>query len=348
MRRVLQPFAIEPINPFAAEMQANIKALGGNGLGLLDAEGAGKELSTCLESSGMDPSEENRQKWREFCYGLENLGEYCSAVLMEEEALKFTSSAGRTLPQILSDAGVMSAMRVDQGFVPLNSFGEKATEGIVLLEERCEDFYASGVRIAKWRTQVECNLEMPTDVSVWENTDCLARAARVCQENGLAFIAEIQTSQNTGSHSMERTSYVCEKFYSYAIRCLNEYDVNLEGVALSVDTCAAGPEAVVPLSDEVATYTVRTLRRTLPPALGAVLLLGGQGPPQEAIRNAKAVQDEAIDMNWGISPVYGLSLLNPVIAAFACNEEGEARERLQRLLGACKSAQLSEPVVLGS
>lgn len=48
-------------------------------------------------------------------------------------------------------------------------------------------------------------------------------------------------------------------------------DVNLEGVALSVDTCAAGqsqafhsvtrpfyatgPEAVVPLSDEVATYT---------------------------------------------------------------------------------------------
>ncbi|CAK9086748.1 Fructose-bisphosphate aldolase (ALDO), partial [Durusdinium trenchii] len=181
MRRVLQPFAIEPINPFAAEMQANIKALGGNGLGLLDAEGAGKELSTCLESSGMDPSEENRQKWREFCYGLENLGEYCSAVLMEEEALKFTSSAGRTLPQILSDAGVESSMRVDQGFVPLNSFGEKATEGIVLLEERCEDFYASGVRIAKWRTQVECNLEMPTDVSVWENTDCLARAARVCQ-----------------------------------------------------------------------------------------------------------------------------------------------------------------------
>ena len=27
----------------------------------------------------------------------------------------------------------------------------------------------------------QCNLEMPTDVSVWENTDCLARAARVCQ-----------------------------------------------------------------------------------------------------------------------------------------------------------------------
>eukprot|EP00913_Durusdinium_trenchii_P013535 g12706.t1 len=226
MRRVLQPFAIEPINPFAAEMQANIKALGGNGLGLLDAEGAGKELSTCLESSGMDPSEElpiapdrplreslskwfeNRQKWREFCYGLENLGEYCSAVLMEEEALKFTSSAGRTLPQILSDAGVESSMRVDQGFVPLNSFGEKATEGIVLLEERCEDFYASGVRIAKWRTQVECNLEMPTDVSVWENTDCLARAARVCQENGLAFIAEIQTSQNTGSDPTSPSFFV--------------------------------------------------------------------------------------------------------------------------------------------
>lgn len=114
----------------------------------------------------------------------------------------------------------------------------------------CEDFYESGVRLAKWRTQLEvwrlaaqrlwssfdfklrckfevevpycilllvlqlhflsastfyhssrqwkarfwssqcaphtatccqCNFEMPTDVSVWENTDCLARAARICQ-----------------------------------------------------------------------------------------------------------------------------------------------------------------------
>eukprot|EP00434_Breviolum_minutum_P005442 symbB.v1.2.004795.t1/scaffold270.1/size246978/6 len=200
-RRVLQPFAIEPINPFMSEMQANIKALTGQGL----------ELSACLESSGMDPSEENRQKWREFCYGFENLGEYCSAVLMEEEALKFATNDGRSLPQVLSDGGVMSAMRVDQGFVPLNSFGEKGTEGMVLLDERCQDFYQSGVRLAKWRTQIECNLEMPTDVSVWENTDCLARAARICQANGLAFIAEIQTSQNTGSHSIERTAYVCEK-----------------------------------------------------------------------------------------------------------------------------------------
>ena len=65
-----------------------------------------------------------------------------------------------------------------------------------------QDFYESGVRLAKWRSQIEalfaalqhsdvisvewssrcqCNLEMPTDVSVWENTDCLARAARICQ-----------------------------------------------------------------------------------------------------------------------------------------------------------------------
>jgi len=316
-----------------SEMQANIKALTGQGLGLLDAESAGKELSACLESSGMDPSEENRQKWREFCYGFENLGEYCSAVLMEEEALKFATNDGRSLPQVLSDGGVMSAMRVDQGFVPLNSFGEKGTEGMVLLDERCQDFYESGVRLAKWRTQIECNLEMPTDVSVWENTDCLARAARICQANGLAFIAEIQTSQNTGSHSIERTAYVCEKFYSHAIRCLNEYDVNLEAVAFSINTCGAGPEAAVPLSDQVATYTVRTLQRTLPPALGAVLLLAGNVPAQEAVRNAKAVQDEASSMTWQVAPVYGLSLLNPVIAAFACGEEGEARQLLRRTPG---------------
>eukprot|EP00434_Breviolum_minutum_P005444 symbB.v1.2.004796.t1/scaffold270.1/size246978/7 len=132
------------------------------------------------------------------------------------------------------------------------------------------------------------------------------------------------------------------QFYSHAIRCLNEYDVNLEAVAFSINTCGAGPEAAVPLSDQVATYTVRTLQRTLPPALGAVLLLAGNVPAQEAVRNAKAVQDEASSMTWQVAPVYGLSLLNPVIAAFACGEEGEARELLRRLLGACKSAQMAD------
>ncbi|CAJ1433115.1 unnamed protein product [Effrenium voratum] len=335
--------ASEPINPFMSEMQSNIQLLAegaAQGRAVLDAEGSaegrGTELSDCLQSS-MEPSEENRQKWRSFCYGFPELSEYCSAVLMEEEALRFND--GRTLPEMLAAQGIVPAMRVDQGFVPLNSFGEKGTEGLVLLQERCEDFYRSGVRMAKWRTQLECNLEMPTDVSVWENTDVLARAARVCQENGLAFIAEIQTLQNTGSHSIERTAYVCEKFYSHAIRCLNEYDVNLEALAFSVNTCAAGPDAVVPLSDQVATYTVRTLRRTLPPALGARLLLPGNAvEPQEALRNAKAVQDVA---DMPISPVYSLPLLRPVITAWASGKESEARALQQRLLQACRAAQLS-------
>ena len=153
---------------------------------------------------------------------------YCSGVLLEEEALKFNFKDGRTLPEMLSQRGVLSAMRADQGFVPrgaldswkphphgllrttlrLNSFGEKGTEGMatasrnrrgavseVLLEERCEDFYQSGVRLAKWRTQVECNLELPTDVSVWENTDCLARAARICQAHYVSF--EVVTITST-------------------------------------------------------------------------------------------------------------------------------------------------------
>eukprot|EP00439_Symbiodinium_sp_Y106_P077203 s699_g16.t1 len=130
---------------------------------------------------------------------------------------------------------------------------------------------------------------------------------------------------------------------------MNEYDVNLEAVAFTIDTCAAGPDAMVPLSDQVARYTaarlghVRTLMRhvpemgsrllqseirhlavsrTLPPATGAVLLLAGEVAPEEAVRNAKAVQDEAADMTWEVAPVYGTGLLNPVISAWASGEEG--------------------------
>ena len=48
---------------------------------------------------------------------------------------------------------------------------------------------------------------------------------------------------------------------------------------------------------------MKTLQRTLPPAVGCVLLLGDELPAQEALRNTKAVQDEAKGMGWKLAPV---------------------------------------------
>eukprot|EP00930_Biecheleria_cincta_P025859 TRINITY_DN18339_c0_g1_i1.p1 TRINITY_DN18339_c0_g1~~TRINITY_DN18339_c0_g1_i1.p1 ORF type:complete len:445 (+),score=69.12 TRINITY_DN18339_c0_g1_i1:69-1403(+) len=346
-RRVLQPYAIEPINPFMAEMKESVKSMAVRGLGLLDAECEDSRLSASLQRAGAQGDEDSRQAWREFCYGLEGLGKYCAAAVVEEEALRQETLEGRSIVDLLRSSGVLVAARVDQGFSPLNSFGEQGTSGLVLLPERCEDFYKSGVRIGKWRTQLECSLEMPTDVAVWENADMVAKAAQICQANGLAALVEIETSHAPGSHSIERTAYVCEKFLSHTVRMMNEYDVNLEAVAFCVDMCTGGPEAIVPMSDQVAIYTTRMLSRTLPPATGCVFLLGGKLSPQEAVRNARAVQDAAAAAPWQVVPVYGPSLLAPVMAAWAKGRQdqdgpGRPREVLSRLLEVCRSVQLAD------
>jgi len=298
---VLQPYAIEPINPYMAEMKETVKSLAVRGLALLDAEGPGSELASCLEAAGSGAEQADRMSWRSFCYGLDGLNKYCSAVLLEEEALGPLSS--RPIVELLQDQGVVAAARVDAGFFPLNSFGEQGTEGEVLLEERCDDLYKSGIRLAKWRTIVQVSAEMPTDITVWENADRLAKSARVCQAHGLAVLAEIQTSHPSGSHSIERTAYICEKFYSHTVRMMNEYDVNLEAVVFSVDLCTAGPEAMLPQSEQVASYTVQTLMRTLPPCTGCVFLRSVDASLEEAARKARAVQDAAPSAPWQIAPV---------------------------------------------
>ena len=137
------------------EMKEVVKSMAVRGLGLLDAECEDSQLSASLQRAGSQGDEDSRQAWREFCYGLEGIGKYCSAAVVEEEALRQQTLEGRPIVDLLRSSGVLVAARVDQGFSPLNSFGEKGTSGLVLLPERCEDFYKSGVRIGKWRTQLE-------------------------------------------------------------------------------------------------------------------------------------------------------------------------------------------------
>lgn len=117
-------------------------------------------------------SQENRQKWREFCYGFENLGEcaqnhrihrwnqwdvsspceaapirYCSAVLMEEEALKFATNDGRL-------GHVMSCLHPVRGgfyFALLKSFQVLAASPLrwgCLKSQTNSDTFGIGTHIA--------------------------------------------------------------------------------------------------------------------------------------------------------------------------------------------------------
>lgn len=340
-RRVLQPYAIEPINPYLFEMKSSLQRLAEPGTGILDTSESIQELGSLLIQAGAENTPESRRAWREFLYSTEGLGRFCSCVVLSEEALRQATSDGRPFVELLQEQGIIVGVRADTGSYPLNGYGEKGTDGYVDLDRRCRDYYKRGVRVAKWRTEVFCTMELPTDVSVWENTTRIGQAARACQAGGLAFAAEVDITMGPGNHSIDRTAYVAEKVYSQALRMMNEYDANLEAAVLATGLCAAGEEAGPVRPEDAAELTARCLRRTVPPALAGVHLLPGAASPETAARNLRAAQEAAMGAPWVPLPVYGGGLLAPALKTWAAGGgEAAARSKLLQFLEASGQSQL--------
>jgi len=338
---VLQPFAIEPINPYMAEMKATAQRLAARGRGLLDTAEAAEDLGSRLARVGAGGAEEDRRDWREALFAAKGLEECCSAVVLEQEALQQRDSEGRTFVELLQEQGIVVGVRADIGHFPLNGYGERGTDGLADLAQRCKDYYELGIRFVKWVTKVECTMELPTDVAVWENTTSLAQCAQVCQANGLVLVAELEVSQGQGNHSMERAAYVSEKVYSNAVRFFNEYDANLEAVVLMVRACLPGPEAAPARPEEVAEFTVRSLLRTVPPALLCVQLATSGCTPEDAARYLRSIQEATVGAPWAVLPAYGVALLAPAMASWGKDRDAKAAQELVlRFLRASNQIQL--------
>jgi len=340
-RRVLQPYAIEPINPFLVEMKATVQRLAERGSGMLDASQSHQELQSLLVKAGADGSTEGRRAWREFLCTTEGLSRFCSCLVLGEEALKQAAGSRQAFADVLQEQGIVVGVRADTGLYPLNGYGERGTDGYVDLGKRCREYYQCGVRLAKWRLEVLCTMELPTDIAVWENCTRVGQAARVCQANGLAFAAEVDIVMGPGNHSLERTSYVAEKVYSQVIRMMNEYDANFEAAVLVTGACAAGLEAGNVRLEDAAEFTARSLRRTAPPALGGIHILPGELSPEIAARSLRAIQEATVDTPWVPMPVYSTAFLAPALAAWAAEGDVEsARSKLLRFLEASSQSQL--------
>jgi fructose-bisphosphate aldolase, class I len=61
--------------------------------------------------------------------------------------------------------------------------GETTTTGLDGLGERCAKYYAEGARFAKWRCVLKIGKNEPSQLSMDENAQVLARYASICQVN---------------------------------------------------------------------------------------------------------------------------------------------------------------------
>ncbi len=134
-----------------------------------------------------------------------------------------------------------------------------------------------GASFAKWRAVINISDTLPSHACISANAHALARYAALCQEQDLVPIVEPEVLMD-GDHSIERCEEVTGAVLHAAFSALHDQRVWLERMLLKPNMVIAGKDWPHPASvQEVATATLRCLRRHVPAAVpGIVFLSGGQ------------------------------------------------------------------------
>lgn len=276
-----------------------------------------------------------------------DLNKYISGVILYEETLlKHGFKNGTSFAEYLTSQGIVPGIKVDKGVKPLTGTdGGTTTQGHDDLDVRCKKYYEAGARFAKWRAVLKItDSGEPCELSIQENARGLARYAAICQENGLVPIVEPEILMD-GSHSIEKCAYVTEKVLAAVYKALNDHNVFLEGTLLKPNMVLPGAQSGKKASpNEVASYTLRALQRTVPPAVaGIVFLSGGQGE-EEATLNLNAMNAMNTKKPWFISFSFARALQSSSLKAWGGKEENieVAREKLLIRAKANSEAQLGK------
>ena len=122
-----------------------------SGKGILAADESTGTMKKRLENFKIDPTEENRLKFRHTLFTSSEMKNCIGGVILYDETIKQQYEA-INIPDIIAKSGAIPGIKVDTGAKILaNSTDEKITEGLDGLRERLKEYYYLGARFTKWR-----------------------------------------------------------------------------------------------------------------------------------------------------------------------------------------------------
>lgn len=96
-----------------------------------------------------------------------------------------------------------------------------------------------GARFAKWRAVLKIGPTEPSELSIQQNAQGLARYAIICQENGLVPIVEPEILTD-GDHDIKKCAAATETVLAAVYKALNDHHVLLEGTLLKPNMVTPG------------------------------------------------------------------------------------------------------------
>ena len=331
----------------AHELAETAQALVAEGKGILAADESTGTIKKRFDSIGVESTEENRRAYRELLFTTPGANAFISGVILYDETIRQQSAEGTPLAELLADQGVIPGIKVDTGAKPLaGAPGEKITEGLDGLRERCAEYYALGARFAKWRAVITIGDGIPSDYCIDANAHALARYAALAQEAGLVPIVEPEVMMD-GDHGIERCAEATEAALNALYRELHAQRVVLEGSLLKVNMVLPGVGHAAQASvAEVAEATVAVLRRCVPAAVPGIVFLSGGQSDTVATAHLNAMNAMDATQPWQLSFSYGRALQAPTLEAWAGKADNvaaakDALYRRARLNGAARFGRYS-------
>ncbi|MGI9382064.1 MAG: class I fructose-bisphosphate aldolase, partial [Methyloligellaceae bacterium] len=186
-----------------------------HGKGILAADESSGTIKKRFDSIGAESTEDNRRDYREMLFRTtEAMRDYISGVILFDETLRQKAKDGTPLVQVISNTGAIPGIKVDMGAKDLaGAPGEKITEGLDGLRERCTEYHELGARFAKWRAVItiasQSSPDMPSAYCIRANAHALARYAALAQEADIVPIVEPEVLMD-GDHDIDRCFDVTE------------------------------------------------------------------------------------------------------------------------------------------
>ena len=304
------------------DLQETAASLVTRGKGILAADETVPTLTRRFDTLGITSTEQTRRTYREMLFSASGGAEFISGVIMHDETIRQASASGVPLPKVLANQGILPGIKVDTGAKVLaGSPDETVTEGLDGLRDRLREYRALGARFAKWRAVIHITDTLPSRACVSVNAHALARYAALCQEQGLAPIVEPEVLME-GSHTIARCEDVTGAVLQAVFNALLKQHVLLEAMLLKPNMVIAGKDCGASCSvHDVATATLRCLRRHVPAAVPGIVFLSGGQDERLATQHLNAINQLPGSRPWTISFSYGRALQDPALEAWHGRDE---------------------------
>ena len=300
-----------------ADLEAIANRMVEGGRGILAADESSGTANKRLASVNVEATEGNRRDYREMLFRTPDLGKHISGTILYDETLRQSAADGTPFVKLLQDKDIMPGIKVDTGAMVLaGSPNEKVTEGLDGLRDRLNEYVALGSKFTKWRAVITIGDGIPTEYCMNANAHALARYAKLVQEAGMVPIVEPEVLMD-GSHSIETCQEVTEATLHRVFNALVGQGVVLEGMILKPNMVISAMDCSTQAGvEQVADWTVQTLKRRVPAAVPGIAFLSGGQSEVLASEHLNAMNQLA-DLPWTLSFSYGRALQHSALITWA-------------------------------